>query len=117
MTAAPVEKPNGEVMTVSGTNNESERTLRAPALARDTGRTNKTPVGARRQTVIVSVLQSLRQYLSAFTLSSVIKEVARSLEASRSCFARLAKKLGLIERQSNANRASVLDRLLPVPGG
>ena len=66
VTAAPVEKPNGETTAVSGTNNESERTLRSPAQARDTGRTNKTPLGARRQTVIVSVLQSLRQYLSTF---------------------------------------------------
>ena len=115
--AETVEKPNGEKMAVSGTNNESERTLRSPAQARDTGRTNKTPQGARRQTVIVSVLQSLRQYLPTFTLSSVIKEVAQWLKAGRSCFARLAKKLGLIERRSNANRPSVLDRLLPVPGG
>jgi hypothetical protein len=117
VTAAPVLKPNGEMMAVSGTNNEAERTLRSPAQARDTGRTNKTPHGARRQTVIVSVLQSLRQYLSAFTLPSVIKEVAQWLKAGRSCFARLAKKLGLLEGQSNANRPSVLDRLLPVPGG
>lgn len=117
VTAAPVEKPNGEVMAVSGTNNESERTLRPPAQARDTGRTNKTPAGARRQTVIVSVLQSLRQYLSTFTLPSVIKEVAQWLRAGRSCFVRLAKKLGLIGGQSSANRASLLDRLLPVPDG
>jgi hypothetical protein len=117
VTAAPVEKPNGEKMAVSGTNNESERTLRSPAQARDTGRTNKTPHGARRQTVIVSVLQSLRQYLSTFTLSGVIKEVAQWLKAGRSCFTRLAKKLGLIEGQSHANRPSVLDRLLPVPDG
>jgi len=117
VTAAAVEKPNGETMAVSGTNNESERTLRSPAQARDTGRTNKTPHGARRQTVIVSVLQSLRQYLSTFTLSSVIKEVGLWLKAGRSCFARLAKKLGLIEGQPHANCPSVLDRLLPVPGG
>jgi transposase len=117
VTAAAVEKPNGETMAVSGTNNESERTLRSPAQARDTGRTNKTPHGARRQTVIVSVLQSLRQYLSTFTLSSVIKEVGQWLKAGRSCFARLAKKLGLIEGQPHANCPSVLDRLLPVPGG
>ena len=30
VTAAPVPKPNGEMMTVSGTNNEAERTLRSP---------------------------------------------------------------------------------------
>jgi hypothetical protein len=61
VTAEPVEKPNGETLAVLGTNNEAERTLRSPAQARDTGRTNKTAAGARRQTVIVSVLESLRQ--------------------------------------------------------
>ena len=117
VTAAPVAKPNGEKMTVSGTNNEAERTLRSPAQARETGRTNKTPAGARRQTVIVSVLESLRQYLSAFTLSNVIQEIGHWLQAGRSCFARLAAKLGLTDRQSQANGPSLLDRLLPLPDG
>jgi hypothetical protein len=117
VTAAPVQKPNGEKMAISGTNNESERTLRAPAQARDTGRTNKTPAGARRQTVIVSVLESLRQYLSTFTLSSIIKEVGHWLKSGRSCFARLAKKLGLTDGQSPADHPSLLDRLLPIPDG
>jgi hypothetical protein len=117
VTAAPVQKPNGETMTVSGTNNEAERTLRSPAQARDTGRTNKTPAGARRQTVIVSVLESLRQYLAAFTLSSVIKEVGHWLQAGRSCFARLAAKLGLSDGQPQVTGPSLLDRVLPVPDG
>ena len=88
VTAEPVEKPNGETVAVSGTNNEAERTLRSPAQARNTGRTNKTMPGARRQTVIVSVLESLRQHLSTFTLSSVIEEIRRWFETGRSCFAR-----------------------------
>jgi len=117
VTAAPVRKPNGETMAVSGTNNEAERTLRSPAQARDTGRTNKTPFGARRQTVIVSVLESLRQYLSTFTLSSVIQEVTRWLATGRSCFARLAKKLGLIDGRAYTSHAYLLDRLLPLPDG
>jgi len=117
VTAAAVQKPNGEMMAVSGTNNESERTLRSPAQARDTGRTNKTLAGARRQTVIVSVLESLRQYLSAFTLSNVIGEIGHWLKAGRSCFARLAEKLGLIDGQPHADRPSLLDDLLPVPDG
>jgi hypothetical protein len=117
VTAAPVEKPNGEMMAVSGTNNEAERTLRSPAQARDTRRTNKTPRGGRRQTVIVSVLESLRQYLSAFTLSSVIEEVEHWLESGRSCFARLAKKLGLAAGQPHASGRSLLERLIPIPDG
>jgi transposase len=118
VTAEPVEKPNGETLVVSGTNNEAERTLRSPAQARNTGRTNKTVPGARRQTVIVSVLESLRQYLSTYTLSSVIEEVRHWATVGRSCFARLAKKLGLTNPGSPADgRPSLLDRLLPVPGG
>ncbi len=117
VTAAPLQKPNGETMAVSGTNNEAERTLRSPAQARDTGRANKTPAGARRQTVIVSVLESLRQYLASFTLSSVIKEVSHWLEAGRSCFTRMAEKLGLTDGDPHAGHSSVLDRLLPVPDG
>jgi hypothetical protein len=57
VTAAPVATPHGETQPVAGTNNEAERTLRASATARKTGRTNKTLAGARRQTIIVSVLE------------------------------------------------------------
>ncbi len=118
VTAEPVEKPNGEIVVVSGTNNEAERTLRSPAQARDTGRTNKTVSGARRQTVIVSVLESLRQYLPSFTLSSVIEEIRRWCETGRSCFARWAKKLGLLGHGlPDDGRLSLLDRLIPVPDG
>jgi len=118
VTAEPVEKPNGETLVVSGTNNEAERTLRSPAQARDTGRTNKTVHGARRQTVIVSVLESLRQHLSTFTLSSVIQEIQRWLETGRSCFARLAEKLGLTGSHFSIDgRPALLDRVIPVPSG
>jgi transposase len=118
VTAEPVEKPNGETMLVSGTNNEAERTLRSPAQARDTGRTNKTVAGARRQTVIVSVLESLRQHLSTFTLSSVIEEIRRWSETGRSCFARWVEKLGLTDHGlPDDGRLSLLDRVIPVPDG
>ena len=118
VTAEPVEQPNGKTVAVPGTNNESERTLRPPAQARDTGRSNKTLPGARRQTVIVSVLESLRLHLGTFTLSSVIDEVRCWTETGRSCFARLAEKLGLCLPGAATNRrSSLLDRLLPVPDG
>ncbi len=118
VTAEPVAKPNGETLVVSGTNNEAERTLRSPAQARDTGRTNKTVPGARRQTVIVSVLESLRQHLSTFTLSSMIEEIRRWSETGRSCFARLAEKLGLIGPDFPADsRRWLLDRVIPLPDG
>ncbi len=118
VTAEPVEKPNGETLVVSGTNNEAERTLRSPAQARDTGRTNKTVAGARRQTVIVSVLESRRQHLSTVTLSSVIEEIRRWSETGRSCFARWVEKLGLIGHGlPDDGRLSLLDRVIPVPDG
>ena len=110
VTTPPVQQPNGESRTVGATNNESERTLRSPAQARDTGRTNKTTTGARRQTILTSVLQSLRLYLPTFTLATVIAEVQRWGEQGRSCFAKLLKKLKL-----HLPDHSVLDRVLPQP--
>ncbi len=41
VTAKPVKQLNGTTAPVAGTNNEAERTLRNPATARKTGRTNK----------------------------------------------------------------------------
>jgi len=110
VTAAPVQTPKGVAMPVGGTNNEAERTLRSAAEARKTGRTSKTPNGARRRTVIVSVLESLRQHLKTFTLSSVIAEVNRWAAAGQSCFAKLIKKLKLPPPPQ-----SVLDLLFPQP--
>jgi transposase len=112
VTAAPVKTPTGEVTPVAGTNNEAERTLRAAAQARKTGRTNKTLPGARRQTIIVSVLESLRTQLPSFTLTTVIDEIKRWSDAGQSCFAKLLAKLNL-----GPPAESLLDRLLPVPSG
>ena len=112
VTAAPVTAPHGQTTPVGGTNNEAERTLRSPAEARDTGRTNKTLRGARRRTVIVSVLESLRQYLATLTLSSVIDEIRRWSATGRSCFSQLARKL----RLSPPDKA-VLDLIYPKPSG
>jgi transposase len=112
VTAKPAAQPNGASQPVAGTNNESERTLRGPAQARQTGRTNKTLVGARRQTIIVSVLESLRLYLPTFTLASVIAEINRWWQTGQSCFTKLLKKLKLPPPiESN------LDKLIPVPDG
>ena len=112
VTAEPVTAPNGQTQTVSGTNNESERTIRNPAMARDTGRANKSVRGARRQTVVVSVLESLRRYLSTFTLSTVVAEIQNWATTGQSCFAALMARLKLSPPSS-----SVLDQVLPAPGG
>jgi transposase len=110
VTAAPATQPNGISQPVAGTNNEAERTLRGTAQARDTGRTNKTLAGARRQTIVVSVLESLRLYLPCFTLGSVVAEVERWLKTGHSCYQKLMAKLKL----SVADQ-SILDRVLPQP--
>jgi transposase len=112
VTGEPAKQPNGTCQPVAGTNNEVERTLRNPAAARDTGRANKTPVGARRQTIIVSVLESLRVYLKTFTLANVIAEIERWRHAGESCFSKLLRKLKL-----KVPDQSILDKLIPVPDG
>jgi transposase len=108
VTADPVVQPNGAAKPVDGTNNEAERTLRSPGMARRTGRTNKTPAGARRQTILTSVLESLRVYLKTFTLSSVLAETKRWWKSGQSCFTKLLRQLKL-----RVPKQSVLDRVLP----
>jgi transposase len=105
-------QPNAASQPVAGTNNEAERTLRKPAEARKTGRTNKTIVGARRQTIIVSVLESLRLYLPKFTLGDVLDEIDRWRQAGQSCFTRLLNQM-----QLPCPSASILDKVLPIPDG
>jgi transposase len=120
VTAPPVVQPNGEERPVSGTNNEAERTLRGAAQARDTGRTNKTLKGARRQTILTSVLESLRLYLPTFTFTTVVDELKRWCDSGRSCFETLLKQLELERPQSEQ---ATLDRLFqkatpsPIPTG
>jgi transposase len=112
VTTPAVVQPNGEAKAVSGTNNESERTLRSSAMARETGRTNKTINGARRQSIITSVLESLRLYLKTWTLASLIQEVASWAEQGDSCFARAAGQIG-----TSKQKTGVLDAVLPQPSG
>ncbi|MBS1982924.1 MAG: transposase [Bdellovibrionales bacterium] len=91
---------DGELFTfvrhpvASGTNNESERTLRGPAQDRRTGRTSKTLKGARRRTILSSILESLRLHVEDFTLAGVLNEVTR-WPTETSPFARLLKPFGL----------------------
>ena len=115
VTAAVVTTPVGETQPVAGTNNESERTLRAPAMARPTGRTNKAVRGARRQTVITSVLDSLRPQLPQFTLATVVAEIERWTVRGRSCFTDLLNKLKRsLKTDFPVVEQSVLDILLPL---
>lgn len=68
-------------------NNAAEQQLGDDALARKTGRASKTPAGAKRRSVISSVLQSIGKQVENFTLASVIKEANDWLAKGRSCFA------------------------------
>jgi hypothetical protein len=71
---------------VVGNNNAAERQLRGDALARKTDRTSKTAQGAKRRSVIASVLQSIGKQLENFTLESVIAEAQQWLREGCSCF-------------------------------
>jgi hypothetical protein len=113
VTTPPVQQPNGVSKPVSGTNNEAERTLRNPGQARDTGRTNKTDNGTRRQTVLTTVLESLRLYLRTYTLGSVAEELRRWWVDGCSCFEKYLKQSKLT---LNATATPILDRLYPSAG-
>jgi len=97
---------------VEGNNNPSERELRDDAQRRATGRTNKTPNGAKRQTIIASVLRTLGKQLSKFTLDNVIAEVQRWADCGRSCFTDQAKAAGLSRPPPDAKKRSLLDRII-----
>jgi len=97
---------------VDGNNNASERELRDDAQRRLTGRTNKTPRGAKRQTIITSVLRTLGKQLSEFTLASVIAEVQRWVDCGRSCFTDQAKAAKLSRPPPDPDQRSLLDRLI-----
>lgn len=97
----------------AGTNNESERTLRHPARDRVTGQTNKTVSGARRRTVIASVLDSLRVHLPQLTLQSVLDEINAWYQQGVSCFRRLVQSLELPPLTLPDMVASPLDLLVP----
>jgi hypothetical protein len=96
-----------------GTNNESERTLRHPAQDRDTGQTNKTVSGARRRTVITSVLDSLRAHLPQLTLKAVLAEIDCWYRRGASRFRRIVNSLKLPPLTLPDGIQSPLDLLIP----
>jgi hypothetical protein len=69
-------------------------------------------LGARRQTIVSSVLESLRLYRPHFTLASVLAEVQHWTKAGRSCFVALLEKLDL-----TVAPLSILDQFYPSPDG
>lgn len=73
---------------VDPTNNLPERLQRSPAQDRQAGRTSKTATGARRRSILVSVLESLRVNLEHFTLANVLTEVGQWMTSGVSLFAK-----------------------------
>lgn len=71
---------------VEPTNNGAEREIRDPALDRDASRTSQTEWGARRRSIIQSVLASLKKQLESFTLASVVAEAMHWLTTGQSRF-------------------------------
>lgn len=71
---------------VESTNNISERHVRREAEIRKGGRTSKTANGARRRGIIMSVLMSLRQRFTNFTLNDLLDEVQKWIQAGQSIF-------------------------------
>lgn len=60
---------------VEPTNNRAEQGFRKTSKARNNYQTSKTERGARRRSVLASVLTSLRQNLPEFSLETVVAEV------------------------------------------
>ncbi len=75
-----------EYPEVESTNNRSERNVRREAEIRKGGRTSKTPAGAKRRGVIVTVLASLQTRFAKFTLDVLLSEVQGWLAEGRSLF-------------------------------
>ena len=78
---------------VEPTNNRSERNVRREAEIRKGARTSKTKKGAKRRSVIVTVLASLQTRFEKFTLSTLLAEVTGWLETDRSIFEQELKNL------------------------
>ena len=71
---------------VEATNNRSERNVRSEAEIRKGGRTSKSAKGAKRRSIIMTVLMSLRTRFTKFTLKSLLTEVEQWIEQGCSIF-------------------------------
>jgi len=71
---------------VEPTNNRAEQGFRKTSKARNNYQTSKTERGARRRSVLASVLTSLRQNLPEFSLETVVAEVSEWRISGQSLF-------------------------------
>jgi hypothetical protein len=86
VTTPPAPRPNGTELQASGTNNEAERTLRLTAKARKCDQASKTVRGARRRTIIVSTMESVRYFVRTYTLATITAEILSWTANGVSCF-------------------------------
>lgn len=77
-----------EYPQVEPTNNRSERNVRNEAEIRKGGRTSKSDIGAKRRSIIMTVLMSLRTRFTKFTLTTLLTEVEQWIEHGCSIFER-----------------------------
>lgn len=80
---------------VDATNNLSERLHRDAAHDREAGRTSQAPSGAKRRSVITSVMGSVAAVLPQFTLQTLLDEVQGWIDAGASRFTQQLEALGL----------------------
>jgi len=71
---------------VEPTNNRSERNVRHEAEIRKGGRTSKSDPGAKRRSIIMTVLATLNTRFKKFTLDLLLAEVQRWIEVGCSIF-------------------------------
>jgi hypothetical protein len=71
---------------VESTNNRSERNARREAEIRKGARTSKSESGAKRRSIIVTVLASLQTRMANFKLSSLLAEVHQWIDNKCSIF-------------------------------
>lgn len=90
-----------------GTNNASERLLRSLAEARKTNRTSKTDKGAKRRSIISSVMESLRCQLGArFSMSGVMETLQQWVTAGVSQFKTQLEELKTVIQPTPEPRAA-----------
>lgn len=71
---------------VEATNNRSERNVRREAEIRKGGRTSKSDNGAKRRSIIMTVLATINTRLEKFTLDQLLTEVAGWIDVGLSMF-------------------------------
>jgi transposase len=71
---------------VEATNNRSERNVRREAEIRKGGRTSKTDAGAKRRSILMTVLATLNTRFEKFTLQHLLAEIQRWIEMGCSLF-------------------------------